>query len=186
MTAVFAIVVSDQLTHPLQTAVAVGSPGPTSSAVAATLQPRPPSTSAEDRRRAIKSMLYQAAQRHGVNPGLVLGLAWWESGWDQSQVSSTGAVGVMQIEPYTADTAGPRLLHQAVDIHQTAANIDLGVAILRENLDRYQNDLMKALVAYYAGPSAVTDWAHMNEDARRYVVGIHALAVSFDNGLGPA
>jgi len=139
-----------------------------------------------ENRQAVKAMLYQAARRHGINAGLVMGLAWWESGWDQSQVSSTGAIGIMQVEPYTADTAGPRLLHRTVDIHTAAANIDLGAAILRENLDRYHGNLIDALVAYYAGPAAVTEWGNLQPDAQRYVRGIYALAVSFDKGLGPA
>lgn len=134
----------------------------------------------------IKAMLYQAALRHGVNAGLVMGVAWWESGWDQSQVSSTGAIGIMQVEPYTAASAGPRLLHQNVDIKQAESNIELGAAILRENLERYHGSLVDALVAYYAGPDAVTDWAHLPPDAQRYVTGIYALAVAFDRGQGPA
>ena len=137
-------------------------------------------------RQQIKSLLDAAARRHGVNPGLVMGVGWWESGWNQSALSSTGAVGIMQVEPYTAASAGPRLLHARVDIHQAAANIELGAAILKENLDRYQGNLVKALVAYYAGPSAVTDWAHLDPDAQRYVVGVYNLAVAFDRGQGPA
>lgn len=137
-------------------------------------------------RPGIKRLLLAAARRHGVNPGLVMGVAWWESGWDQAAVSSTGAIGIMQVEPYTAASAGPRLLRRAVDIHDAATNVDLGAAILRENLDRYHNDLMKALVAYYAGPGAITDWAHLQPDAQRYVLGVHALAVAFDQGEGPA
>src|SRR5437879_11909212 len=55
--------------------------------------------------RIIKSMLYADAMKHRVNPYLVMGLAWWESGWNQSAISSAGAIGVMQIIPATADAA---------------------------------------------------------------------------------
>lgn len=136
--------------------------------------------------RSVKAMLASAASKHGVNAGLVMGLAWWESGWDQSQVSSTGAIGIMQVEPYTATDAGPRLLHRTVDIHEAASNVDLGTAILKDNLVRYRGNLINALVAYYAGPGAVTDWAHLQPDAQRYVLGIYSLAVAFDRGHGPA
>ena len=38
-------------------------------------------------RATIKQMLHTAALRHGVNPGLVMGLAWWESGWNESAMN---------------------------------------------------------------------------------------------------
>ena len=137
-------------------------------------------------RPAIKQMLVQAARARGLNAGLVMALAWWESGWDQSAVSSTGAVGIMQVEPYTADRAGPRLLGRPVDIHQPAANIELGTAILKDNLSVYHGDIAKALAAYYAGPTVVDDWGHLDPDVTRYVLGIYRLALAFDRGSGPA
>src|ERR1700758_464898 len=54
-----------------------------------------------------KSMLYAAGMKHGVNPFLVMGLAWHESGWQSSVVSSAGAVGIMQVMPATAAVDGP-------------------------------------------------------------------------------
>ncbi|HEX3508782.1 MAG TPA: transglycosylase SLT domain-containing protein [Candidatus Dormibacteraeota bacterium] len=142
---------------------------------------RPPS-----QLQAVKRMLIASAERHGVNPYLVMGIAWWESGWDQRQVSSTGAIGIMQVEPATAQSAGPLLLHRVANIHDPADNIELGTAVLREDLDMFQNDLAKALIAYYAGPAAVTGWKDQSADAQRYVWGIFRLAQAFSNGTGPA
>src|SRR3989442_9145230 len=51
-----------------------------------------------------KSMLYAAALKHGVNPYLVMGLAWHESGWQAGVVSSAGPGGVM---PVVASTGAP-------------------------------------------------------------------------------
>jgi soluble lytic murein transglycosylase-like protein len=131
-------------------------------------------------------MLIRSALRHDVNPYLVMAVAWWESGWDQSQVSSTGAVGIMQVEPATAEAAGPRLLHRGADVHDPADNIELGVVVLKEDLERFHNDLAKALVAYYAGPAAVTDWNDQDAGAKRYVWGVYRLALAFSKGEGPA
>jgi soluble lytic murein transglycosylase-like protein len=135
--------------------------------------------------RITKSMLYAAAVEHGVNPNLVFGLAWWESGWNQSAVSSAGAIGIMQIMPATAAAAGPLLLHRTVDIHDIDDNIDLGAALIRHNLDTYHGDLVKALADYYGGPSLVADWSHLRADAQRYVWGIYHLALAFQAGRGP-
>jgi len=135
--------------------------------------------------RIIKSILYADAMKHRVNPYLVMGLAWWESGWNQSAVSSAGAIGVMQIMPATGDASAPYLLHHPVDIHDINDNIDLGSAIIAHNMQSYNGDLVKALADYYGGPSLVTDWNHLRLDAKRYVWGIYHLALAFQQGRGP-
>src|SRR5712664_1769081 len=126
-----------------------------------------------------KSMLYAAALKHGVNPYLVMGLAWHESGWQAAVVSSAGAVGIMQVMPSTAAAAGPRLLNRNVNLYDPGDNIDLGTAILRNNLDTYHNDLAKALTAYYAGGGAVTEWAKLRADCRHYVWAVYNAAMMF-------
>src|SRR2546421_5314552 len=86
-----------------------------------------------------KSMLYAAALKHGVNPYLVMGLAWHESGWQAAVVSSAGAVGIMQVMPSTAAADGPALLKRKVNLFDPGDNIDMGTAILKSNLKRYNN-----------------------------------------------
>jgi soluble lytic murein transglycosylase-like protein len=132
-----------------------------------------------------KSMLYAAGLKHGVNPYLVMGLAWWESGWNESAISSAGAIGIMQVMPATAEADGPVLLHRQVNLNDPADNIDMGTAILRADLDRYHGDLAKALVAYYAGGGAVTDWAKLTADERHYAWGVYRMAIAFRDGKGP-
>ena len=136
--------------------------------------------------RVTKSMLYAAGLKHGVNPYLVMGLAWHESGWNPSAISSAGAIGIMQVMPATAAVAGPNLLHRQVDLFDPADNIDMGTAILRSNLDRWHNDLAKALVAYYAGGAAVREWGALTQDQQRYVWAVYHAALLFKEGKGPA
>jgi soluble lytic murein transglycosylase-like protein len=135
--------------------------------------------------RVIKSMIYASAVNHRVNPYLVMGLGWWESGWNQSAVSSAGAIGVMQIMPATGASEGPMLLGRQVNIYDLADNIELGAAIIKHNLDGYRGDLVRALADYYGGPTMATDWNHLRADAKRYVYGIYQLAVAFRDGRGP-
>ncbi len=136
--------------------------------------------------RITRSMLYAAALKHRVNPYLVMGLAWHESGWRPSAVSSAGAVGVMQVMPATAAADAPALLHRRVNLFDPGDNIDMGTAILKHNLDSYNNDLAKALTAYYAGGGAVTEWGHLRADCRRYVWAVYNAAMMFKEGRGPA
>ncbi len=133
-----------------------------------------------------KSMLYAAGLKYHVNPYLVMGLAWHESGWQSSVVSSAGAVGIMQVMPATAAADGPSLLHRTVNLLDPGDNIDMGTAILKNNLDRYHNDIAKALTAYYAGGAAVADWANLRADCRRYVWAVYNAAIMFKEGHGPA
>lgn len=133
-----------------------------------------------------RSMLYAAGLEHGVNPYLVMGLAWHESGWQADAVSPAGAVGIMQVMPATAAVDGPRLLGRSVDLFDPGDNIEMGTAILKHNLDAYGNDLAKALCAYYAGGAAVSDWSSMRPDCKRYVWAVYNDAVMFKEGRGPA
>jgi len=135
--------------------------------------------------RVTKSMIYAAALEQHVNPYLAMGLGWWESGWNESAVSSAGAIGVMQIMPATAQVSGPWLLRRPVDLHDISDNIELGCAILHNNLVAYRGDLVRALTDYYGGPSLVADWSHLRPDAQRYVWGIYHLALAFEAGRGP-
>jgi soluble lytic murein transglycosylase-like protein len=53
-----------------------------------------------------------------------------ETGWIQQVISATGAVGIMQVEPTAAATAGPLLLSRATVPRNLEANGELGTAIL--------------------------------------------------------
>ena len=127
-----------------------------------------------DRQTRFKAILRDAAVRHGLDPRLVLALSYWESGWDQSKVSVTGAVGLMQVEPDSAAAAGPALLGRNVDITNPYDNADVGAAILREDLDNF-NDPALGVAAYYQGPASLQQNG-MLPDTRTYVDGILSLA----------
>src|SRR2546428_12021703 len=57
-----------------------------------------------------RAILIRAARHHGLNPNFVLAVSYWESGWNQAARSHTGAVGPMQVAPYTAARDGPARL----------------------------------------------------------------------------
>src|SRR5712692_6523216 len=88
--------------------------------------PAPRPTSAQAR-----TILIRAAHDHGLNPNFVLAVSYWESGWNQAARSYTGAVGLMQVEPYTAAWAGPSLLGRRVNLNNPVDNAELGAALLR-------------------------------------------------------
>ncbi len=125
-------------------------------------------------RPAVLKILTAAAIRHQLDPRLVLALSYWESGWDQTKVSVTGAVGLMQVEPPTAAEAGPALLGRPVNIQDPVDNAEVGAAVLKEDLSSFGSTEM-ALAAYYQGPASLRSEG-MFADTRAYVEGILALA----------
>lgn len=155
-------------------------PSPQAAAASALAhQPALRATTPETARPVIVKILTTAARRHQLDPHLVLALAFWESGWDQSRVSSTGAVGLMQVEPATAAEAGPALLGRPVDIQDPRDNADVGAAILRQNLDNFHDQTL-ALAAYYEGPNALRANG-LQPDAQQYAQGILSLASQMTN-----
>ena len=117
-----------------------------------------------------RMILVRAARHHGLNPNFVLAVSYWESGWKQAARSRTGAIGLMQVEPYTAAWASPALLHRPVDLNNPVDNAELGAALLRSYLDQL-HDPKLALAAYYQGLSGVLRHG-IYPSSRSYVDGI--------------
>src|SRR2546427_10134736 len=117
-----------------------------------------------------RAILIRAARHHGLNPNFVLAVSYWESGWNQAARSRTGAVGLMQVEPYTAAWAGPRLLHRRVNLNNPGDNAELGAALLRSYLTQLRDPKL-ALAAYYQGRTGVRKYS-IYPSSPRYVDGI--------------
>jgi soluble lytic murein transglycosylase-like protein len=124
-----------------------------------------------------RAILIQAARHHNLNPNFVLAVSYWESGWKQSAVSRTGAVGLMQVEPYTAAWAGPALLHRTVNLNNPVDNAELGAALLRSYLDQL-HDPRLVLAAYYQGLAGVRRHG-IYPSSQTYVNGIWKLRNQF-------
>lgn len=109
-------------------------------------QPMPVVTSSQN---GVRQHIQVAAARYGINRHLVDAVAWQESRYNPRARSSAGAIGVMQLMPGTARQLGVSNPH---DVRQ---NITGGTAYLREQLERFGNNVPLALAAYNAGPGAV-------------------------------
>ena len=98
-----------------------------------------------------RRMIDEAAWRHGLPPAIVHAVAQSESAYNQKAVSPVGAIGVMQVMPYTAAALG-------ANPRDEAENIDAGTRYLREMLVKFQHhpdQVALAVAAYNAGPGAV-------------------------------
>ena len=97
---------------------------------------------------AYAAKVAELAARFDLSPALIEALVWQESRWQQRAVSPVGARGLAQLMPGTAQDLG-------VNPDDPFANLEGGARYLREQLDRFDGDVEKALAAYNAGPGRV-------------------------------
>jgi soluble lytic murein transglycosylase-like protein len=96
----------------------------------------------------LKPIVRHAGAAWGVDPGLIDAVIRAESGYNPVAVSPSGAVGLMQLMPGTAEALG---VSNALD---PVENVFAGARYLRAQLDTF-GDVALALAAYNAGPAAV-------------------------------
>ena len=116
----------------------------------------------------LSEVVNEVSGRYRLDPDLVNSVIKAESGFNAHAVSPKGAQGLMQLMPGTASQLG---VPQCFD---PQANVDGGTKYLRELLERYNFDLVKALAAYNAGPQRVEQFGGVPPyyETRAYVARI--------------
>ena len=127
---------------------------------------------------SVEDLLARYAREYGVNPALVKGVAWQESGWKQHVVSSAGAIGVMQIIPETGVFTGRHLLGHEVDLNDLEGNVKAGVRFLAYLLKLTGGDENLAVAGYFQGLRSVRTKG-MSPKTERYVANVMALKARF-------
>ena len=108
--------------------------------------------------KAVKHLLKDAAQTHGVDYELLQALIATESGFDTFAVSPKGAVGLMQLMPPTAERYGVKADKQTPiekKLTDPKTNIKAGTSYLRDLIKMFPGQLELAVAAYNAGEGAV-------------------------------
>ncbi len=116
----------------------------------------------------VNALLTQIADQTGVSSSLVRAVAWMESGWQQDVISATGAVGIMQLEPYAGEWITKFLSDRKLDIHVARDNVTAGSLLLRHLLLVHESDAAAALAAYYQGDASIATHG-LYDDTQRYV-----------------
>jgi len=108
--------------------------------------------------KAVKHLLKDAAQMHGIDYELLQALIATESGFDTFAVSPKGAVGLMQLMPPTAERYGVKADKKTPiekKLTDPKTNIKAGASYLRDLIKMFPGQLELAVAAYNAGEGAV-------------------------------
>lgn len=97
----------------------------------------------------IKEIAKQSAKKNSVPEDLVLAMIKTESSYNPKAVSPKGAKGLMQLMPDVISAMGVE------DPFSPEENINAGVKLIKNLLDKYKWNYKTALAAYNAGENAV-------------------------------
>jgi soluble lytic murein transglycosylase-like protein len=117
--------------------------------------------------QAYAAKVQELSARYDLSPALIEAVVWQESRWHAGARSPVGARGLAQLMPGTARDLG-------VDPDDPMANLEGGARYLREQLDRFDGDVEKALAAYNAGPMRVAQAGGVPNipETRQYVAAV--------------
>jgi LysM repeat protein len=118
------------------------------------------------------------AEENGVPSSFAEAIAEQESGFDNRFTSSTGARGVMQIEPETWSWIGQDLAGTELDPASAASNVRGGVLMLHWLLDETEGDPALAAAGYFQGLESVRREGELPE-TEQYVSSVLAEQASF-------
>ena len=121
-----------------------------------------------------EDIIRQQARDKDLDPALVAAVIYAESKF-RDQTSSTGAKGLMQIQPETAKfiaqrTGGTRF--EIADLATPQINIQYGTWYLRYLLGQHDGNVVLAVASYNAGETNVARWVEeAGHDGRQFRIG---------------
>lgn len=140
----------------------------------------------------LEEIFERAAQTYNISVDLLKAVAKAESDFDPDCVSSSGAMGIMQLMPGTAKELG------VTDAFDPEQNIMGGAKYLAENLKIYNGNVSLALAAYNAGRGNVSKYGGIPpfKETQNYVkkvlgymgedIEVPDIAVATTNTLSPS
>ena len=131
------------------------------------------------------------ARNYHLDPYLLAAVIYAESKFRADARSKSGAIGLMQLEPVTAEGIAIRTGGNAFrvsDLYDPEINVRYGAWYLRHLLDKYRDEQL-ALAAYNAGQSNVDRWLRQSKgiafaETRDYVRRVEDLKGVYRDAYG--
>jgi soluble lytic murein transglycosylase len=114
--------------------------------------------------------LYQdQVKRYGMDPVLLRSLTRQESAFNLRAISTSNAMGLMQMIPGTAQEIAKKLglkIELPDDMFRPEINIPMGSFYVSQMLDQFKGNIPFALAAYNAGPYRLKNWIEGRDDIK--------------------
>ncbi len=110
-------------------------------------------------------VVIQAAERHGVDPLLLLSLIRHESLFDTYATAAAGEKGLTQVIPSTGEYIAAQINfpdYQHTDLFRPYAGIEFGAYYLGEQLRTFDGNVTASLAGYNAGPGRSLGWLEIS------------------------
>jgi len=114
---------------------------------------------------AYKELVIKESGKNKVDPYLILAIMRQESIFDEEIKSPAGAIGLMQIMPYTGRIVAQNFQDTfTIDsLLIPSKNIKYGVFYFKKLLEQFNGNVVLSLAAYNGGPNKATEWYERNK-----------------------
>ncbi|MBN1426908.1 MAG: tetratricopeptide repeat protein [Anaerolineae bacterium] len=106
-------------------------------------------------------LILARSEQYNLDPLMVFSLIWQESTFEGFATSSASAQGLMQIWPPTGEDIAENLAwpnYRPSDLQRPYVSVAFGTWLLRDELDRFDEDIYTTLAAYNAGTGRAAEW----------------------------
>lgn len=116
--------------------------------------------------RSYMSLIYSFAEANDVEPELIVSIIRQESIFNPKIVSPAGAIGLMQIMPYTGEEIANDLKETFVldSLYHPSVNVRYGSYYIKKLLTIFNGNLILAVAGYNGGPHNAKKWNAQNSD----------------------
>lgn len=107
------------------------------------------------------------AKKYNLDPDLIRSLIRQESAFTLRAVSTSNALGLMQMIPPTAEEVSRKLklrIQIPQDMYRPEVNIPMGTFYISDMLDQFSKNVPMALAAYNAGPHRLKQWMELRQN----------------------
>lgn len=122
-------------------------------------------------RAKIAAIIAREADKHNIDPVLVVSLIYVESSFNRKALSNKNAKGLMQLLPDTAEyikRKSRKDVDDAKNLFDVETNIKLGIAYLDYLITKTKGNIEYALIAYNMGPSNLNKALKRNKLPKTY------------------